>query len=269
MPRILFSDLDGTLLNSEKKVSERDREAIRRMTKQGNIFVINTGRPTEASLPIAHELGLNYRGCYLVSYNGGVIIDLSNGTELYDIRLDYGTVEEMFILAKSEDLYIQTYDGNRIVYSRDGKEIFQYRVGKAMSEVFAGDDVISKLHSEPHKCIIIHYTDHDRLEAFRQKYMGRFLNRCDMFFSCPEFLEIMPRGINKGGAIEKLAGYLRIPIENTIAVGDERNDISMIKAAGIGVAMKNSHPDVILAADVVTENDCDHGGIAEIIERYC
>ena len=268
MPKMLFSDLDGTLLNSEKKVSEKDAAAIREMTRKGNYFVINTGRPTQASLPFATELGLNTRGCYLVSYNGGVITEISNNHELYDVRLDYGTVEELFMLAEQENLYIQTYDGNAIVYSRDGKELFQYSAGKAMSEVYAAGDVISHLHNEPHKCIVISYTDHDALENFRRKYMGRFDSRCDMFFSCPEFLEIMPKGIDKGGAVRQLSGFLRIPVEDTIAVGDERNDIPMIKAAGIGIAMANSHPDVKLSSDYVTSNDCDHNAIAEIIEKY-
>ncbi|MEG0963241.1 MAG: HAD-IIB family hydrolase, partial [Lachnospiraceae bacterium] len=88
------------------------------------------------------------------------------------------------------------------------------------------------------------------------------------FFSCNEYLEYCPKDVDKGSGVKYIAEFLNVPMENTIAAGDERNDIPMIKAAGIGVAVSNAHKDVIAFADYVTENDNNHGAIAEIIKKF-
>ena len=86
------------------------------------------------------------------------------------------------------------------------------------------------------------------------------------FFSCPEYLEYCPLGIDKGSGVRYLCSYLGISLENAYAVGDERNDIPMLQAAGTGIAMENAHGDTKAAADYVTEHDNEHDAIAEIVK---
>ncbi len=88
------------------------------------------------------------------------------------------------------------------------------------------------------------------------------------FFSSQEFVEIIPKGLGKGNALQRLSGMLGIPMENTLAAGDQENDLSMICDAGIGCAMANAVPTVKEAADYITERDNNHDGIQEIIERF-
>ncbi|WP_275532476.1 HAD-IIB family hydrolase [Pseudoflavonifractor sp. An187] len=106
------------------------------------------------------------------------------------------------------------------------------------------------------------------LEAFRQWVLEEYPQQLDAFFSCQAHLEIIPRGLSKGNALVQLAQRLGIPIENTVAAGDAANDLSLLRAAGIGVAMCNGTDEAKAAADAVTCRDNNHDGMAEIIEKY-
>ena len=92
--------------------------------------------------------------------------------------------------------------------------------------------------------------------------------KVDRFFSSNEYLEHVAPGINKGAAVAFLCEYTGIPLCNTVAAGDAENDISMIKAAHVGCAMKNAEENVKKAADYITENDNNHDGVAEIICKF-
>ena len=98
--------------------------------------------------------------------------------------------------------------------------------------------------------------------------LEEYPQQLDAFCSCQAYLEIIPRGLSKGNALVQLAQRLGIPIENTVAAGDAANDLSMLRAAGAGVAMCNGTDEAKAAADAVTCRDNNHDGIAEIIEKY-
>ena len=111
------------------------------------------------------------------------------------------------------------------------------------------------------KLQIIHLTDHDKLTALRDKIVEQFGDSVDTFFSSPRYLEILPKGASKGNAVKFMTDYLSIPRSHSFAAGDEDNDISMIQAAGYGVAMANASEEVKAAADIVTVNDNNHDGL--------
>ena len=94
------------------------------------------------------------------------------------------------------------------------------------------------------------------------------MERGNCFFSRSEYLEYCPKDTDKGSGLRYISKFLNIPMENTVAVGDERNDIPMIQAANIGVAVKNGHEDLKKAADYITEHDNEHGAVAEVIEKF-
>lgn len=127
---------------------------------------------------------------------------------------------------------------------------------------------VSALTQPPAKFLVINYETKAPLETFRQWVLEEYPQRLDAFFSCQAYLEIIPRGLSKGNALVQLAQRLGIPVENTVAAGDAANDLSMLRAAGIGVAMCNGTDEAKAAADAVTCRDNNHDGIAEIIEKY-
>lgn len=268
MKKILFTDLDGTLLKGDKTVSERNRKAIHRMLEAGNCVVIATGRNVESGCQIAEGLGLNVPGCYMIAFNGAVIYDFGAARSLEEHTVPMEYVKYLFSEAERYHLYVQTYSGKYMVTSCKGQEL-DYYASHTNTPIQQVEDVVEWLGIEPNKVLLIDLKDHDRLEEFQRDHLQWEQGRLTSFFSCPEYLEYCPLGVDKGSGVRYLCSYLGIPLENAYAAGDERNDIPMLQAAGTGIAMKNAHGDTKAAADYVTEHDNEHDAIAEIVERFC
>lgn len=264
--KILFTDIDDTLLNKDKSISQENREAIRQLLEEGHYFVLVTGRPIATGKIVIKELGLTQPGCYMAAYNGAVIYDCAAGRILSENTLPMDVVKELIDEAHKEGIYVQTYQRDTILTEEYGKELGHY-LSNAVMRYQIVDDLYSSLDREPNKVILIDVEDSERLQRFRDGH-GHLEGRSNSFFSRDEFLEYCPKGINKGSGIKYISSFLGIPMENTIAVGDERNDIAMVQTAHIGVAVKNAHSDLKEIADYITERDNEHGAIAEVIGKF-
>lgn len=265
--KLLFSDLDETLLSSDKTISEKNLAAIRQMTEEGHGFVICTGRPLYSAKVLARQYGFMGRGYYIVSYNGGQIVDTSNNKELYHEGISREVVKYLFEKAHEWDLNVQTYNDDCILVDEDSEYIKWYSSRIRMPYRVTGD-VMAALEADPLKCIVAHMTDHAKLERFRREVGDTISDAASNIFSNPVLLEFGSLKASKGIAVEKLAQLLEVDIKDTVACGDEENDISMLKAAGIGVGMINAVPAVHKICDVVTKNDNNNDAIAEIIYKY-
>ena len=266
--KAIFLDLDGTLLTDDKRVPDVNRTAIERMLADGNSVVIATGRPLSSAIIQAERLGLTEPGCYLIAYNGGILYDTAERKEIFHASIPLELVRKVFEEANRRGIHIQTYQGTKVIVEPrcDDKEIRLY-CSRILIEYEVIDNV-SLLEEEPVKMLIIDLADKAPLVEFMQ-WIGSWADdRLDCFFSYDEYVEIVPKGMNKGNAIRKMAELLNISVENTIAAGDAANDITMLQAAGVGCAMKNAAQEVKLAADYITEADNNSGGVAEIIERF-
>lgn len=265
--KLLFSDLDETLLSSDKTISQGNLKAIREMTSAGHGFVLCTGRPLYSAVVLAKQYGFVGKGYYIVSYNGGQIVDMSDNRELYHEGISKDVVKFLFEKAHEWDLNVQTYNDDCILVDEDSEYIKWYSDRIRMPYKVTGN-VLTALKADPLKCIVAHMTDHEKLEKFRAEVGSMISDVTSNIFSNPVLLEFGSLKASKGIAVEKLAGILGVAIEDTIACGDEENDISMILAAGTGVGMVNAVPSVLEICDVVTKNDNNHDAIAEIINKY-
>lgn len=265
--KILFADIDGTLLNDKREIPEENVHAISRAVKAGHSVVIATGRPLDSGKKIVEELGLTMPGCYMIAYNGAIIYDCGNDRILEKKFVPYPCVKELFERGKKAGLYVQTYNKTQIVTTRDCPELQYYREHTKLTCQIT-DDVMSVLEEEPQKVMLIHLTDKKKLEKFQEENMEWQRGKCHSFFSMDTYLEYAPLDSTKASGIRYLCEYLGIPIENTVAAGDERNDIEMLQAAHIGAAMKNAKDEVKANADYVTERTNNESGVAEIIEKF-
>lgn len=268
--KILFSDLDATLLNDRKEIEKDTRAAIDRMLARGHIFVSCTGRPFASVLNAARQSGLDQKGCYIVSYNGGAIYDPSCDQMISYASIPLPAVQRMFAEAQKAGLYIHTYDKirNDMVLSwQDGPQLQAY-IGHTKLQYQTGKDVLEKLEHPPAKMIVISLDSHERLRQFQEENAGWAEAYLNSFFSCEQYLEYCPAGISKGAAVQRLCDYLNIPVEDAVAAGDERNDISMIRSAGVGAAPRNAHPAVKECADYVCVRDHNEGAVGEIIRKF-
>lgn len=268
MKKILFTDLDGTLLNNEKHVSEGNRAAIQRLLDAGHYLVVATGRPTKSAFKVAKELGLTRPGCYLIAYNGGVIFDCANEKICAEKTLPLEYARYLFAEAEKYGIYIQTYGEDDKVLTRwDCPELQYYTKGNRNAlEIEVCEDVFHILGKNPNKVLMIDMSE-EKVTKFQQDHSEWEIGKCHSFFSSRAYLEYVPVGVDKGTGVKTLCDMLNIKLEHAYAAGDERNDISMIEAAGVGIAMQNASEEAKAAADYITENDNEHDGIAEVIDR--
>ena len=266
--RILFLDLDGTLLNDQKEITPGNRQAIEQAIAAGHKVVIASGRPLKSTLLQAGRLGLAGEGCYVIAYNGAVIWDCAEKRQSVRKTLEPEDLFALFDEANKRELYIHTYDREDVIVQpwNDGETVRRY-CGLIHMEHRVMED-LTELSEPPVKALAIDFENRARLEAMRQWIQTNLEGRVDCFSSNRALLEIVPVGVNKGSAIRALCRRLDLPLENAVAAGDEGNDIPMLQAAGVGVAMQNATAPVKAAADYITERDNNHDAIAEIIHRF-
>ena len=265
--KILFVDLDATLLSDDKTVSEENRDAIQKMLLAGHDIVLSTGRPVESGRAVARELELTRPGCYMIAFNGAVLYDCAADRVLLKRSLPIEVTQELFERAAKAGIYAQTYNNTEIITTRHTAELEYYRKKSGLSYKLSVN-VLDLLEEEPQKVLMIDLKNTGRLARFREKNLEWEKGKCTSFFSCREYLEYCPLDTSKGTGVSCLTKMLNLPADCTVAVGDEENDIAMLNAAHIGVAVKNATPEVKAAADYVTEHDNNHNAIAEVIERF-
>ena len=267
--KMIFLDLDGTLMDDQKNVPEYNMSAIKDALAVGHKVIICTGRPLCSAKKLFPVLGMEKEGCYAITYNGGLIYDIYNQETLFKQTLPLEYVRYIFEKASEYGIYMQTYSDDQVLCQEDTKEGSAYSTRLKIERAIVPDVFEVLGNEEPCKTLAIaDGYDHKKLEAFREAFDDWADGKVNIFFSCYEFLEFVPVGISKGAGIRFLADYLNIPMENTIAVGDAENDIPMIETAGLGVVMKNATDDIKKYGDYITELDNNQGGVGEVIRRF-
>lgn len=265
--RILFTDLDGTLLNDQKEITPGNQAAIDEALARGHKIVISTGRPLASARIQAERLGLTKDGCYAITYNGGQIYDTYRRQTIYGKTIPKSFVKPLFAEAHAHGIHIQTYDDTHILTEADTPEVRKYCDINLMNyEVVP--DIDKALKQDPYKLILVNYDDQEKLFRFQKEVLSKYDDVLNCFFSNNYFLEIVPLGISKGFAVHWMCEYLGIPLENSVAAGDAQNDIAMLEAAHVGAVMCNAFPGIAEHGNYVTRRDNNHDGVAEIIEEF-
>lgn len=264
--KLFLSDLDGTLLNSQKIITPATAEAIRKFSESGNVFAICTGRALDSAAGVQKSLGIDYAGSFVVCFNGACIWSTDEKKVIYRVGVPLDITKNIFALAEESHVHIHTYNEKYIVSRHYGEEMAYYR-NYIPSPAIVTEDILSELPEEPCKLIAISLRDRPALDRFRAEIDRKYGDCVTTVYSNPYYLEIFNRQAGKGSGLLRLAKYLGIPRENTLAAGDGENDISMLRAAGCGIAMCNAEPMVREAADAVTEEDNDHDGLVPWITR--
>lgn len=284
--KILFTDLDGTLLTDDKRILDADLSAIQSMIDAGHKFVMTTGRPLTSVKILAEKYGFLKPGFLLVSFNGGLIYDCGTGESILTRRIPVESVKFIMDEAHKRGMHAHTYAGDLVVSEYETEQLKKYCSIMKMDYVVVNDireffrtyetavpiNVVVKPAVSPDpspiKVNIITPFEHSSLIDFRADMRKITEGKLFDVFSKPEMLEFSHMKSNKGDAVRYMADFYKVPVENTVAVGDEENDCPMIEAAGVGVAMANASDVAKKSADYVTARDNNHAGISEVIEKF-
>ena len=272
--KLLFTDLDGTLLTDDKQILDDDMKAIEGMLERGHKLVLCTGRPLASAKQLAQKYGFDKPGFFLVSFNGGLIYDYATEKAILTRYIPVDEVKFIMDAAHRYGMHAHTYSGDYVVSEYETEQLKTYCRLMKMDYVVVKDireyygEFINVVVKPPIKVNIITPFDHSSLVDFRAEMRKTTAGKLFDVFSKPEMLEFSHMQSNKGDAVRFMAEYYKVPLEDTIAVGDEENDCPMIEAAGVGVAVANASPVAKDIADYVTANDNNHSAIAEVIEKF-
>lgn len=265
--KLFAADLDGTLLNHKKEITTETLNVLNKMADAGHVLVLNSGRALKSILLTKEENSLSFPGIYVIAYNGGLVYDCDNVKVLFKTCLMKEETASIMKMAMEYGIYCHSYQDDQIISPCDSEELKFYQKTNHLSAVIAPDTLTDGL--EACKCIAIELSDPQRLEQFRKALEKEFGDRFQYIYSSKYYLEIFPKDSGKGNALCNLCNYLGIPLFNALAAGDQENDISMIQAAGHGIAMANAILSLKEAADKVTELDNNHDGLVpELLEFF-
>ena len=266
--KILFVDIDDTLLTRSKEITPENRKAIHEAVQAGHEVVITTGRPLLAMTRFLDDLNLREKGCYAITFNGAEIYDCYADKVIYRNPVKKKAAVALYEEAVRLGYYCQFYDEDDKLVCLRLDENAQFYINHLRIPYRVPEDFLASIPEHPIKMMLLDVNSHEHLEQFKSSHKEWAEGKFEMFYSNPAFLECVAPGTSKGTALRRLAEMQNVPIENTIAAGDSENDLSMIEAAGVGCAMKNADDCVKDIADYITENDCDNSGVAEIINRF-
>lgn len=267
MNKILFTDLDGTLLDNNRNITPKNREYIKKALNAGHQIVITSGRPLASVKLIALELELDSEGCYAIASNGGVLYDCGNDKIIKQTTMSKEFIKPLFEEAHKQDIHIHTYTDDNVICEEDRIEIHWYENEINVPAIIV-DNAYDYMQTNPVKIILLDLNNYDKLKNFQQKMLPFTKGKLETLFSNTKILEYCPLGVSKGQAVTELCEKLNIPLENTVSAGDAENDIPLIKAAHIGCCMKNGFDNVKAVADYITKADNNNSGFAEIIEKF-
>lgn len=263
--RAIALDLDGTLTNHDKVVTPRTRQALLKAQEQGAIIILASGRPTYGIVPVAECLELEKRGGYILSYNGGNIVNAKTGEKLFSQFLPDAVIPILYKYAKEKNHALLGYAGNEIItempddqYVKEESRINKMNIRKV-------DNLLDALEPHPTKLLMTgDPTDMLKAEEELVEILGE---KMDIFRSAPFFLELVPKGIDKAQSLLRLLSKINLTPADLMAFGDGYNDLSMLKLAGVGVAMANAAPEVRADADYVTLSN-EEDGVAEALLHF-
>ena len=263
--RAIALDLDGTLTNHDKVVTAKTREALLQAEAEGVVIILASGRPTYGIEPVAECLELDKRGGYILSYNGGNIVNAKTGEKLFAQFLPDEVIPILYRYAKEKNHALLGYAGNEIItempddqYVKEESRINKMNIRKV-------ENLFEALEPHPTK-LLMTGDPADMLKA--ENELSEILgDRMDIFRSAPFFLELVPKGIDKAKSLLRLLSKINLTPADMIAFGDGYNDLSMLKLAGMGVAMQNAAPEVRAEADYITLSN-EEDGVAAALEHF-
>jgi Cof subfamily protein (haloacid dehalogenase superfamily) len=257
---LIALDLDLTLLDEHHAISPRNLSAVKKCTELGVKVVIVSGRMYCTTLKYLHQMQLDTP---VIAYNGSYIKNEHTGEKLLDVELSKEVCMEVVEYCKQNDLHLNYYYDDVLYVAKETiwSELYCGRTGAVPVPV---GDLATMADKPATKLIIV--DDKDKITAMAEVLAPKYAGNAYVTISNAEYLEFMPPTVDKGKALAIVAEYFNVPQAKVIAFGDARNDIPMLKWAGLGVAMENARPETIEAADITAEHH-NEDGVAKMLEE--
>lgn len=264
MYQLIALDMDGTLLNKDKKISEKTHESIKALKEKGKKVVLATGRPYNGVKRYIKELDLLDEDDYVVTYNGALVQSTKDSRVLLDVPLNVAAYKELYEVAKSLDVNIHALTDRSVMTPRDNPYT---GIESRINEIPTIERPVEDTPEDELIVKVMFIDDPEKLDEIIPKIPEWVKEKYSILRSAPYFLEFLDPRVNKGAGVHAIAKALGLKQQQVICVGDAGNDIAMIEYAEIGVAMGNASEDVKEIADYITKTNCQDG-VAHVIDKF-
>ena len=281
MIKLVASDLDGTIISKDNTIYENNLKAINDINNKNIDFVICTGK----TYPIIKGMCSKFNASYGIFGNGNQIINLKTGEEIYKKLLTDSEINSCIDIARSHNLHVHIYTDNEIVTEElkfmdlrnyklqqnsyhdsamgitlvsDIKQYLSYNNVNVCKLIISSENDLSNIKNE--------ILDKENVSITTIKKYGKYKD--EIIDKEYEYLDISPDGINKSSALKILETYLNIDNSEVMAVGDNLNDLEMVKNSGVGVAVANAYDELKQVAKYTTNNSVENGGFAEAVYKF-
>lgn len=283
MKKIVVTDLDGTLLNSQHEISSENRQALQFVREKGAEVVIATGRTYANAKAICEKADIS---AHIISNNGS-FVHAANGEKLHSITLDKQIIRQALEWLQNNEYYFEISSEANVFLCSATRAVLEVDFNKAKSldpdlndltlenmwklqQTQVGISLVNTvediLNAEQEYCNILSISfDKDKLQRGRDYFRGQ--QEFSMVVSHYLNFELVNSHASKGNALSFLSEHLQVPLSSVIAIGDNYNDISMLERAGVSVAMGNADDEIKKRCSYVSQS-CDQHGVAAAINQY-
>lgn len=278
MIKLIALDLDGTLTDDKKNITPLTLEALMQVQRQGREneygnphapqgvrVVLASGRPPYGMRPLARQLHMEQYGGIILCYNGGHVEDCATGKVYVERQLPEGILPMLHRFQEESGMTLMTYYEDKIYTEHPADEYVGISAYNNKMQVVGVKNFITDTPRPLNKCLMV--GPHDKQVVWEKKIQEATSDQLYVCHSTPYFIEILPKGIDKGPSLVSLCQRLGISSSEMMTFGDSNNDKQMIQLAGIGVAMGNADDDIKQVADFITlDNNSD--GVAYALKHF-
>lgn len=265
MYKLVVLDMDGTLLNSQKEITERVRKAIHAAKAIGVKVVLASGRPIDGMLPTLEALGLTTVDDYVLTYNASLTLNVASKEVIRSEFLNGQDARDLYHLAVKLGVNTHAYSSKLGLITPKISKYTEHEACINQIEINICDFTTLDPDEEMLKIMMI--DEAEILTAAINRLPDSFQEKYSMAQSAPFFYEFMSKKSGKANGVAALTAYLGLTHEQVICVGDAGNDLEMIQYAGLGIAMENATDDVKAVADYITLSN-DQDGVAHVFEKF-
>lgn len=267
--KVIVLDIDGTLLNHEKRITEKTREVLIQAQENGHRIILASGRPTSGMFPFAKQLRMEKHHGLLVSFNGACVTDCESGATLFSQAIPLDLAKQVLthvkgydvvpMITKDDYLYVRNAFSKTLNFRNNSLNIVEYEAHGNGLKICEVDDLVTFADFPIYKILLAGEPEY--LQLIYNQIREPFQTSLSSMFTAPIYYEFTAQGIDKAKALDSVLSPLGIRKDQIIAFGDGHNDLSLIGYAGTGIAMGNAVMELKEIADRITLSN-DEDGIA-------
>lgn len=265
--KLLVVDVDGTIVDGKGAISDADEKALAGIMAAGIMVSLSTGRVIKACQKILERLSLDGHHIF---FDGALVSDPSQNEEIYCRPIESGLVKQAVKFARANDIYLELYSEEQFFAERQNwSDDVHYKFFGVAPTITDFNGIWQRERVIKAEMVVRDSEERRKSDLFQAEFNGRlhFSIARSPAFPQIDFINIINSGVSKGEALKRLATFMGISKKEIIAIGDGLNDIPLLEAAGMAVAMGNAFPEVKQVADYITL-DVKQSGVAVAVERF-